>query len=97
MIRFLADASLHHAIVTGCRRREPTIEFLSANEAKLEGVPDLEVLYRAAARNRILVTSDFQTSSMNIRAQMRFALSIPSELGVRLMGSMSSYPTPAGL
>ena len=61
MIRFLADASLHHAIVTGCRRREPTIEFLSANEAKLEGVPDPEVLDRAAAQNRILVTSDFQT------------------------------------
>jgi hypothetical protein len=25
MVRFLADASLHHAIVTGCARREPAI------------------------------------------------------------------------
>ena len=47
-IRFLADASLHHAIVRGCRRREPAIDFLSAHEAKLEGVPDPEVLTFAA-------------------------------------------------
>jgi hypothetical protein len=32
MIRFLADASLHDAIVTGCLRREPAIDFLSAHE-----------------------------------------------------------------
>jgi len=44
MIRFRADARLHDVIVTGCLRREPAIDFLSANEAKLEGVPDPEVL-----------------------------------------------------
>jgi len=44
MIRFRADARLHDAIVSGCLRREPAIDFLSANEAKLEGVPDPEVL-----------------------------------------------------
>ena len=61
MIRFLADASLHHAIVSGCRRREPAIDFLSAHEAKLEGVPDPEVLTFAARHERILVTSDLRT------------------------------------
>ena len=61
MIRFLADASLHDAIVTGCLRREPTIDFLSANEAKLEGIPDPEVLAFATHQNRILVTSDLRT------------------------------------
>jgi predicted nuclease of predicted toxin-antitoxin system len=61
MIRFLADASLHDAIVSGCRRREPAMDFLSANEAKLEGVPDPEVLALAAEQDRILVTHDFQT------------------------------------
>ena len=30
MVRFLADASLHYAIVTGCARREPTIDLPSA-------------------------------------------------------------------
>jgi hypothetical protein len=61
MIRFLADASLHHAIVSGCLRREPAIDFLSAHEARLEGVPDAEVLAFATHQNRILVTSDLRT------------------------------------
>ena len=61
MIRLLADASLHDAIVTGWLRREPAIDFLSAHEAKLEGVPDPEVLDFALRQNRILVTSDLRT------------------------------------
>jgi hypothetical protein len=61
MIRFLADASLHHAIVAGCLRREPAIDFLSAHEARLAGVPDPEVLAFATHQNRILVTSDLRT------------------------------------
>ena len=61
MIRFLADASLHGAIVTGCLRREPAIDFLPAHEATLEGVSDPEVLAFATRRNRIVVTSDLRT------------------------------------
>lgn len=61
MIRFLADASLRGAIVRGCRRREPGIDFLSAHEAGLAGVPDPEVLQSAAEQDRILVSSDFHT------------------------------------
>jgi hypothetical protein len=37
------------------------MDFLSANEAKLEGVPDPEVLALATQQNRILVTSDPRT------------------------------------
>lgn len=61
MIRFLADASLREAIVSGCLRREPAIDFLSANDANLGGVPDPEVLALAAAEGRILVSSDLKT------------------------------------
>lgn len=61
MVRFLADASLHHAIVTGCIRREPAIDFVSANAAKLEGVRDPEILAMAAVQGRILVTHDYRT------------------------------------
>ena len=61
MVRFLADAALNHAVVTGCRRREPLLDFRSANEAGLEGLPDTEVLAMASEQNRILVTSDFRT------------------------------------
>ena len=61
MVRFLADASLRNAIVRGCLRREPTMDFLSANRANLEGVPDPAVLAFAAQQGRVLVTSDFKT------------------------------------
>ena len=61
MVRFLADASLHHAIVAGCARREPAIDFLSAHAAKLHGVSDPDVLTISAAQGRILVSHDFRT------------------------------------
>lgn len=61
MIRYMADADLNDAIVSGCHRRDPAIDFLSANDANLEGVPDPEVLALAAAADRILISHDFQT------------------------------------
>jgi uncharacterized protein (DUF433 family) len=61
MVRFLADACLNHYIVTACQRREPAIDFLSAVEADLEGLPDPAVLAFAAAEDRILVTHDVHT------------------------------------
>ncbi len=61
MVRFLADASLHDAIVRGCFRREPVIDFLSAHNPNLAGISDPDVLALAAAEGRILVTSDLKT------------------------------------
>jgi len=61
MICLLADADLNQGIVAGCLRKEPEMDFLSANDADLEGVPDPEVLALAAAQGRILVSHDFQT------------------------------------
>lgn len=61
MIRFMADADLNVSIAGGCRRRESSIDFLSANDANLEGVSDPDVLALAAAEDRILVSHDFQT------------------------------------
>lgn len=64
-VRFLADASLHHAIVAGCLRREPAIEFLSADAAGLEGVSDPDVLALAARLGRLLVTHDHRTMPLH--------------------------------
>jgi hypothetical protein len=61
IVKFLADASLHDGIVSGCLRREPAIDFLSANEASLQRVPDPDVLALAAQQDRIVVTSDLRT------------------------------------
>lgn len=43
-IKFLADASLSESIVNGVLRKEPSIDFLDANSARLESVSDDEVL-----------------------------------------------------
>jgi predicted nuclease of predicted toxin-antitoxin system len=60
-IKFLADASLSASIVSGVIREESSIDFLSANAAGLESIPDDEVLAIAARANRILVTHDLKT------------------------------------
>jgi len=47
-VRFLADADLHKAIVNGVLRREPSLDFLTAQTAQLRGMGDPEVLALAA-------------------------------------------------
>jgi hypothetical protein len=60
-VRFQADADLNEEIVAGAVRREPAIDFQTAEEAGLRGVPDPEVLALAAKENRIIVTHDRRT------------------------------------
>ncbi|MBV6626283.1 MAG: DUF5615 family PIN-like protein [Rivularia sp. (in: Bacteria)] len=60
-IKFQADADLKQAIVTGTIRRQPSIDFQSANAAGLEGKKDPQVLAIAAQEDRILVTHDRKT------------------------------------
>lgn len=60
-VRFQADADLNAEIVAGVRRREPSIDFQTADEACLRRVPDPEVLALAAQEGRILVTHDRRT------------------------------------
>jgi len=79
-IRFLADADLDNAIVQGVRLREPSIDFKSANDAGLEGLPDAEVLELAAAEERILVSHDTSTMPVHFAARSRMALKSPGVL-----------------
>jgi hypothetical protein len=60
-IRFQADADLNGEIVAGVLRRQPDVDFRSAQEADLRGVPDHEVLALAAGERRILVSHDRRT------------------------------------
>ena len=60
-VRFQADADLNAEIVVGVLRREPSIDFQTADEASLRWVPDPEVLALAAQEGRILVTHDRRT------------------------------------
>ena len=60
-IRFQADADLNQAILQGTTRREPTIDFQTANGAGLPGLNDIEVLTIASNDGRTLVTHDRKT------------------------------------
>ena len=66
-IRYQADNDLRKAIVRGVVRREPLMDFRSAQAARLDGVPDPEVLAFAADEGRILVSHDFQTMPRHFR------------------------------
>lgn len=59
--RFQADADLNHTILLAAVRKEPALDFRSARDAELRGVPDREVLARAASAGRVLVTHDAKT------------------------------------
>jgi len=67
-VRFLADADLNRAIVSGVLRREPSIDFLTAQAAGLRGVNDPEVLALAAERQRVLISHDVGTMPAHFRA-----------------------------
>ena len=60
-IRYQADADLNGDIVTGVLRRVPEIDFQTAYDAGLTGLPDTEVLAQTAQAGRILVTHDRRT------------------------------------
>jgi len=79
-IRFLADAELDCAIVPGVRRREPSIDFKSANDAGLEGLPDPQVLELAAAEGRILVSHDTSTMPVHFAARSELGFKSPGVL-----------------
>ncbi len=66
-IRYQADNDLRKAIVRGAVRRDPRLDFRSAQAARLDGVPDHEVLAMAAETGRVLVSHDFQTMPGHFR------------------------------
>jgi len=64
---FQADNDLRKAIVRGAVRREPQMNFRSAQVARLDAVSDRDVLALAAQEGRILVSHDFQTMPQHFR------------------------------
>jgi hypothetical protein len=67
-VRFLADADLNKAILTGVLRREPTVDFLTAHAAGLRSMTDSQVLALAAEQQRVLVSHDVGTMPAHFRA-----------------------------
>jgi len=70
-VRFQADADLNQIIVKAVLRREPGIDFRTAQAARLSGLSDQEVLARAAEEDRLLVTHDRKTMPRHFAAFIR--------------------------
>jgi len=60
-IRFQADNDLKRIIVDATLRREPRIDFQTAQAARLDDLDDAAVLRLAASQSRILVSHDKRT------------------------------------
>ena len=60
-VRFLADANFSAVILKGMLRRQPRVDIQTADAAALAGIPDPEVLARAAQSGRVLVSHDYHT------------------------------------
>ena len=89
IIRFQADADLNQAIVDATTRREPGLDFQTAQDADLEGVQDPEVLARAAREGRILVSHDAKTMPRHFGDYITHSTSpgvfiVPQHLPVRV-------------
>ena len=67
-VRFLADADLNKGVVRGVLRREPSLDFLTAQAAGLRRMTDPEVLALAAEQQRVLVSHDVNTMPAHFRA-----------------------------
>lgn len=74
-VRFQADADLNGLILKATLRREPSMDFQSAEAAKLVGLADSEVLALAARESRVLVTHDRKTMPTHFAAFIRTASS----------------------
>jgi hypothetical protein len=81
-VRFLADADLNKAIVSGILRREPSLDFLTAHAAGLRRMTDPEVLTLAAEQQRVLVSHDVGTMPAHFHA---FTVSGKGSAGVFLI------------
>ncbi len=79
-IRFQADNDLKFGIVKAVRRQEPTVDFVSAQEAGLDAVPDPLLLDRAAAEGRVLVSHDRRTMIDHFRDHLAAGKSSPGLL-----------------
>ena len=81
-VRFQADNDLKFGIVKAVRRPEPAFDFAPAQDARLDGLGDPELLDRAASEGRVLVSHDRRTMLDHFRAHLAAGKSSPGILVV---------------
>lgn len=80
MIRFQADADLDRRIVETLWRREPALDIVTAEESRLHGMPDPQVLDYSASVGRVLITHDKSTMPEHFADRVRSGMSCPGVL-----------------
>ena len=86
-IRFQADADFNFDIVRAVRQLEAAIDFASATDAGLRGAGDAEVLARAAAANRVIVSHDPQSLPESARGRQIHSRTV-SRVSVGAIGAV---------
>jgi hypothetical protein len=87
-IRFQADADFNRIIVKAVLRREPSVDFQTAQAARLVGLHDEEVLTITAREGRVLVSHDRKTMPRHFaefiaRETSSGVIIVPQRLAVR--------------
>jgi hypothetical protein len=80
MIRFLADENFNIHILTGVRRRLPTLDILRVQDAGLRTFSDKLVLAYASGENRILLSHDVHTMETHALARLNSGRQMPGLL-----------------
>ncbi len=80
MIRFLADENFNIHILTGVRRRLPTLDILRVQDAGLRTFSDKLVLAYASGENRILLSHDVHTMETHALARLNSGRPMPGLL-----------------
>jgi hypothetical protein len=66
--KFLADANFDLVILAAAKRREPGLDFQTAQDTGLAGMEDPDVLAVAAQAGRVLLTHDVRTMPRHFAA-----------------------------
>ncbi|MBI3272854.1 MAG: DUF5615 family PIN-like protein [Planctomycetes bacterium] len=77
MIRLAEDENFNADVLRGVRRRLSAVDFVSVQEAGLNGALDPEVLEWAAGEGRVLFTHDASTLTHFAYERVKAGLSMP--------------------
>ncbi|MCI0665234.1 MAG: DUF5615 family PIN-like protein [Acidobacteria bacterium] len=70
MLRLLIDRDLNRNILRELRRRIPNLNAVAVEDLGLNTAPDPELLVRAAAERRIIVTHDQRTMPVHVKERV---------------------------
>jgi hypothetical protein len=87
-VKYLFDEDLNGRIVRGVRRRISKLDSTTIEEADLHEASDPDVLERAAAQGRIVITQDHRTMRAHAEDRVKAGLPMAGLILVRQIASL---------